>query len=72
MTMPGFLRTAASRAAPVLRGHTVTQRANLYTRPAKEKVGPVETVIGMGMFCLAILGPSGWVLAHLEDYKKKE
>lgn len=31
-----------------------------------------ETVIGLGMFSLAILGPSGWILSHLEDYKKRE
>ncbi|XP_071327405.1 cytochrome c oxidase subunit 8A, mitochondrial-like [Trachinotus anak] len=70
--MPGFLRTVASRAAPALRQHTVSQRASVYTRPPKEKIGPVETAIGIGMFSLAILGPSGWILAHLEDYKKKE
>ncbi|XP_041810170.1 cytochrome c oxidase subunit 8A, mitochondrial [Chelmon rostratus] len=70
--MPLLLRAIASRAAPVLRRHTVSQRANIYTAPAKEKIGPVETVIALGMFSLAILGPSGWILAHLEDYKKKE
>ncbi|XP_051240342.1 cytochrome c oxidase subunit 8A, mitochondrial [Dicentrarchus labrax] len=70
--MPLLLRTIAGRAVPALRGHTVSQRASVYTRPAKEKIGPVETAIGLGMFSLAILGPSGWILAHLEDYKKKE
>ncbi|KAI3368052.1 hypothetical protein L3Q82_026875 [Scortum barcoo] len=70
--MSGLLRTIASRAAPVLRGHSVTQKASLYTRSAKEKIGAVETAVGIGMFSLAILGPSGWILAHLEDYKKKD
>ncbi|XP_038146578.1 cytochrome c oxidase subunit 8A, mitochondrial [Cyprinodon tularosa] len=70
--MPGLLRTVASRVAPVMRGHTVTQTANLYTRPAKEKIGTFETAVAMGLFSAAILGPSGWILAHLEDYKKKE
>ncbi|XP_029901175.1 cytochrome c oxidase subunit 8A, mitochondrial [Myripristis murdjan] len=70
--MPGVLRTVAARAAPTLRAAVGTQRASLYTRPAKDKLGPVETAIGLGMFSLAILGPSGWILAHLEDYKKKE
>ncbi|XP_044022972.1 cytochrome c oxidase subunit 8B, mitochondrial [Siniperca chuatsi] len=70
--MPGLLKIIASRAAPALRGHNLTQRANLYTRPAKEKIGPAETAIGMSMFSLAILGPAGWILAHLEDYKKKD
>ncbi|XP_017290347.1 cytochrome c oxidase subunit 8A, mitochondrial [Kryptolebias marmoratus] len=70
--MPAFLRTIASRAAPVLRANSLTQTANLYTRPAKEKIGVVETTIAMSIFSITILGPSGWVLAHLEDYKKKE
>ncbi|XP_061699820.1 cytochrome c oxidase subunit 8A, mitochondrial-like [Syngnathoides biaculeatus] len=70
--MPGLLRTIIFGAVPVLRGHTVCQRANVYTRPAKEKIGTVETLIGLGLFSMAILGPSGWILAHLEDYKKKE
>lgn len=39
--MPAFLRTVATRAAPVLRGHTVSQRASVFTKPAKEKIGPV-------------------------------
>uniref|UniRef100_A0A3Q2QUB3 Uncharacterized protein n=1 Tax=Fundulus heteroclitus TaxID=8078 RepID=A0A3Q2QUB3_FUNHE len=46
--MPGLLRTIASRAAPVLRGHTVTQTANLYTRPAKEKIGVLVSVRANG------------------------
>ncbi|KAM4543173.1 cytochrome c oxidase subunit 8A, mitochondrial [Odontesthes bonariensis] len=70
--MSGLLRTMANRAAPALRGHTVTQKASMYSKPPKENIGVVETAIGMGMFSLAILGPSGWILAHLEDYKKKD
>ncbi|CAJ1074216.1 cytochrome c oxidase subunit 8A%2C mitochondrial [Xyrichtys novacula] len=70
--MSGLLRTIASRAAPSLRQPTVVQRANLYSGPAKGKVGAAESVIGIGLFALAILGPAGWILAHLEDYKKKE
>ncbi|CAI5697274.1 cytochrome c oxidase subunit 8A, mitochondrial [Oreochromis niloticus] len=70
--MPGVLGVLARRAAPVLRGHVVAQRASIYTRPPKEKIGSFETAVGLGMFSLIILGPSGWILAHLEDYKKKE
>lgn len=33
---------------------------------------PQEQAIAMTAFVVAILGPSGWVLSHLEDYKKKE
>ncbi|XP_068195098.1 cytochrome c oxidase subunit 8A, mitochondrial [Antennarius striatus] len=70
--MTQFMRAIASRVVPLIRTHTVCQRASIYTRPPKEKIGPKETCIAMSMFFLAILGPSGWVLAHLEDYKKRE
>ncbi|TNM86326.1 hypothetical protein fugu_006556 [Takifugu bimaculatus] len=70
--MPLLPKTIIYRAALAMRGHAVSQRSNIYTRPAKGKVGAMETAIGLGLFSLAILGPSGWILAHLEDYKKKE
>lgn len=70
--MSGLLRTLTRRAAPSVRHQIVVQKANLYAGPAKGKVGAVESVIGIGLFSLAILGPAGWILAHLEDYKKKE
>ncbi|XP_034530962.1 cytochrome c oxidase subunit 8A, mitochondrial [Notolabrus celidotus] len=73
--MSGLLRTIATRAtcaAPSLRPQTVMQRASIYSRPAKGKVGAVETAIGISMFSLAILGPAGWILSHLEEYKTKE
>ncbi|CAL8292023.1 unnamed protein product [Arctogadus glacialis] len=70
--MSGLVKAAAARVAPAMRTGIITQRASLYTRPAKEKIGTAETAIGLGMFSLAILGPSGWILAHLEEYKKKE
>ncbi|KAM9355034.1 cytochrome c oxidase subunit 8A, mitochondrial [Pholidichthys leucotaenia] len=70
--MSGLLRIVVSRAvAPVLRGHMVVQRANMYSKPAKEKIGTLETVVALTVFTLTILGPSGWILAHLEDYKGK-
>ncbi|KAG8013438.1 hypothetical protein GBF38_021799 [Nibea albiflora] len=67
-----LIRTIASRAAPVLRGHTITQRASLNTGAPKGHVGALEVVVGLGMFSLAFLGPSGWILANLESYKNKE
>ncbi|MCJ8740700.1 hypothetical protein PDJAM_G00062010 [Pangasius djambal] len=71
--MSALLRGLARiRSAPALRGTAITQRANLTAKPAKDVLGPAETTIGLAMFALAILVPSGWVLANLESYKKKE
>ncbi|XP_053504421.1 cytochrome c oxidase subunit 8A, mitochondrial [Ictalurus furcatus] len=63
---------ARIRSAPALRGTGFTQRANITTKPAKDTLGAAETTIGLGLFGMAILVPSGWVLVNLESYKKKE
>ena len=37
--MSGLVKAAAARVAPAMRTGIITQRASLYTRPAKEKLG---------------------------------
>ncbi|KAG7281192.1 hypothetical protein CRUP_032895 [Coryphaenoides rupestris] len=49
----------------------LVQRANLTSKPAKHHISVGEQVIAMTVFVVTILGPSGWVLSHLEDYKKR-
>ncbi|KAF1387317.1 hypothetical protein PFLUV_G00104170 [Perca fluviatilis] len=46
--------------------------ANVSAKPAKHHISAGEQAIAMTALFVAILGPSGWILAHLEDYKKKE
>ncbi|KAB5571686.1 hypothetical protein PHYPO_G00227920 [Pangasianodon hypophthalmus] len=53
-----------------LRQH-LTPRANISAKPAKHVVSTGEQVIALTAMFLTILVPSGWVLAHLEDYKKR-
>ncbi|XP_041651016.1 cytochrome c oxidase subunit 8B, mitochondrial [Cheilinus undulatus] len=62
---------AASR---LLRSALRTQlhAANVATKPAKHPVSTGEQAFAMTILFTAILGPSGWVLAHLEDYKQKK
>lgn len=53
-------------------GLTLTD-ADWLSADSVSSLSPVqETVVGIGMFSMAILAPSGWILAHLEDYKKKD
>lgn len=33
---------------------------------------PQESVVGFLAMFVACLGPTAWVLAHLEEYKKRE
>ncbi|XP_063053023.1 cytochrome c oxidase subunit 8B, mitochondrial [Engraulis encrasicolus] len=50
----------------------IVPKASLTAKPAKHVVSGAEQVFVMTVFFVTILGPSGWVLAHLESYKKKE
>ncbi|KAM9352038.1 cytochrome c oxidase subunit 8B [Symphorus nematophorus] len=67
MSLPAASRLFRS----ALRTHLVPV-ANLTAKPAKHNITAGEQAIAMTAMFVAILGPSGWVLAHLEDYKKKE
>lgn len=53
-------------------GLIVTDADWLSADPVSSLSAVQETVFGIAMFSMAILAPSGWILAHLEDYKKKE
>uniref|UniRef100_A0A3Q3A8C0 Uncharacterized protein n=1 Tax=Kryptolebias marmoratus TaxID=37003 RepID=A0A3Q3A8C0_KRYMA len=62
-TVSRLFRSAVRvRTAPV---------ANVTTKPPKENITAGEQAIAMTVLFITILGPSGWILAHLEDYKKK-
>ncbi|KAJ8249121.1 hypothetical protein GJAV_G00231400 [Gymnothorax javanicus] len=50
---------------------TITPKANITAKPAKHVLTFGEQAIGMVTMFAIILVPSGWVLSHLEDYKKR-
>ncbi|KAM6973087.1 cytochrome c oxidase subunit 8B [Aplochiton taeniatus] len=50
----------------------IIPRANVSAKPAKHPVSPGEQAIGLLVMFVTILGPSGYILSHLEDYKKHD
>uniref|UniRef100_A0A8C6WEI9 Uncharacterized protein n=1 Tax=Neogobius melanostomus TaxID=47308 RepID=A0A8C6WEI9_9GOBI len=46
--------------------------ARVSAKPAKNTISAGEQAFALTSIFVAILGPSSWILAHLEDYKKKE
>uniref|UniRef100_A0A672PSQ1 Cytochrome c oxidase subunit 8B, mitochondrial-like n=2 Tax=Sinocyclocheilus grahami TaxID=75366 RepID=A0A672PSQ1_SINGR len=63
-----------NRSLNLLRGvlrHQIIHKANISAKPAKHVLSAGEQVFVMMTMFVTILGPSGWVLAHLEDYKKR-
>ncbi|XP_072519966.1 cytochrome c oxidase subunit 8B [Salminus brasiliensis] len=63
-----------SRSLSLLRAplrHNVIQKAHITAKPPKHHLSTGEQVIAMTVMFATVLGPSGWILAHLEDYKKR-
>nr|Q863G1.1 RecName: Full=Cytochrome c oxidase subunit 8A, mitochondrial; AltName: Full=Cytochrome c oxidase polypeptide VIII-liver; AltName: Full=Cytochrome c oxidase subunit 8-2; Flags: Precursor [Eulemur fulvus fulvus]AAP32256.1 cytochrome c oxidase subunit VIII liver form [Eulemur fulvus] len=57
--------TGSARRLPVL-------RAQVHSKPPREKLGTMDVAIGLTSCFVCFLLPSGWVLSHLETYKKRE
>ncbi|XP_036605905.1 cytochrome c oxidase subunit 8A, mitochondrial-like [Trichosurus vulpecula] len=47
-------------------------RPALHTRPAREELSTLEKAVGLAASFVCLLVPGGWILSHLENYKKKE
>ncbi|KAL3067254.1 hypothetical protein OYC64_017064 [Pagothenia borchgrevinki] len=66
----GLLRarwTLANRAGVMIR-----QRATyIKSKPPKDKIGAAESMFVLTVMTVTILGPSGWILAHLDYYKSR-
>ncbi|NXO05020.1 COX8A oxidase, partial [Rhinopomastus cyanomelas] len=59
-----FLLRVPARAGPAPRG--------FHSKPPQQALGLAETAVGFAALAVSCLGPAGWILAHLEDYKKRE
>ncbi|NXV24279.1 COX8A oxidase, partial [Uria aalge] len=62
--LAGSLLRSAARPGPPRRG--------VISGPPEQPLGPGESVVGFLAMFAACLGPAAWVLAHLEEYKKRE
>ncbi|XP_016041682.1 cytochrome c oxidase subunit 8A, mitochondrial [Erinaceus europaeus] len=57
--------TGAARRLPV-------PRAQVHSKPPREQLGIMDKAIGLTACFLCFLLPGGWVLSHLENYKRRE
>ncbi|NP_001090969.1 cytochrome c oxidase subunit 8B, mitochondrial [Phacochoerus africanus] len=64
------------RLAPTVRllqaplGGWVVPKAHIYAKPARTPTSPTEQAIGLSVTFLSFLIPAGWVLSHLDHYKR--
>ncbi|XP_012695527.1 cytochrome c oxidase subunit 8B, mitochondrial [Clupea harengus] len=50
----------------------IIPKANISAKPAKHVLGVGEQAFVLATMFVTILGPSGWILANLENYKKHD
>ncbi|XP_040917035.1 COX8 domain-containing protein [Toxotes jaculatrix] len=62
---PGLTRSALMKA--IQQNH----RSTIYSKPPKEKIGPVQSVFAMCVFTVALLAPAGWIMHHIPDYRQR-
>ncbi|KAJ8002683.1 hypothetical protein DPEC_G00161430 [Dallia pectoralis] len=68
-TMSG-LRSSVDLLRVAVRSQLVS-RAALSHKPAKHDISAAEQGFALAVMFVTILGPSGWVLMHLESYKHR-
>ncbi|XP_036423909.1 cytochrome c oxidase subunit 8B, mitochondrial [Colossoma macropomum] len=54
-----------------LRQNFIPPRAQISVKPAKHNISAGEQAFAMVVMFVTILVPSGWILANLENYKKR-
>ncbi|MED6276660.1 hypothetical protein CHARACLAT_005254 [Characodon lateralis] len=47
------------------------QRLTIYSKPPKEKIGPVQSVFALCVFAITLLAPAGWILHHVPEYRER-
>ncbi|XP_006980804.2 cytochrome c oxidase subunit 8A, mitochondrial [Peromyscus maniculatus bairdii] len=47
-------------------------RAQIHSKPPREQLGVLDVTVGLTSCFICCLLPAGWVLSHLESYKKRE
>uniref|UniRef100_A0A8C9AM95 Cytochrome c oxidase subunit 8 n=1 Tax=Prolemur simus TaxID=1328070 RepID=A0A8C9AM95_PROSS len=48
----------------------VVPKVHVSAKPARTPISPAEQAVGLSMMFLSFLVPAGWVLSHLDSYKK--
>ncbi|KYO41617.1 cytochrome c oxidase subunit 8A, mitochondrial [Alligator mississippiensis] len=65
--MLGFQR--AFRLLHATMKNQIVPRGNYMSKPPEEILTPADQAIGLIVMFSVFLIPSGWILAHIQDYK---
>ncbi|KAK7904750.1 hypothetical protein WMY93_017357 [Mugilogobius chulae] len=46
-------------------------RRSVYGKVPQEKIGPVKSAFALFVFSVTLLGPAGWILHHIPEYRQR-
>ncbi|XP_044230154.1 cytochrome c oxidase subunit 8A, mitochondrial-like [Thunnus albacares] len=69
--MYSVLRKPSLTKSVFLKAIQQDHRSTIYSKPPKEKIGPVQSVFAMCVFAVTLLAPAGWIMHHIPDYRQR-
>uniref|UniRef100_A0A3P9J2D2 Si:dkey-85n7.8 n=2 Tax=Oryzias TaxID=8089 RepID=A0A3P9J2D2_ORYLA len=48
-----------------------THTSRIYSKPPKDKIGPMQSVFALCVFAVTLLAPAGWIMHHVPEYRQR-
>ncbi|XP_078031556.1 cytochrome c oxidase subunit 8A, mitochondrial-like [Epinephelus lanceolatus] len=69
--MSSLLRRTTLTCSRLMKTIQQNHRSTIYSKPPKEEIGPVQSLFALCAFAVALLGPAGWIMHHLPEYRRR-
>ncbi|XP_070776972.1 cytochrome c oxidase subunit 8A, mitochondrial-like [Enoplosus armatus] len=69
--MFSVLRRPTLTRSRLMKAIQQNHRSTIYSKPPKERIRPVQSATAMAMFAVTLLGPAGWIMHHIPDYRQR-
>ncbi|KAF1374878.1 hypothetical protein PFLUV_G00233630 [Perca fluviatilis] len=69
--MFSLLRRPTLTWSTLMKAIQQNHRSTIYSKPPKENIGPVQSFFAICVFAVTLLGPAGWILHHIPDYRQR-
>uniref|UniRef100_A0A8C9Z0X2 Si:dkey-85n7.8 n=1 Tax=Sander lucioperca TaxID=283035 RepID=A0A8C9Z0X2_SANLU len=69
--MFSLLRRPTLTWSTLMKAIQQNHRSTIYSKPPKEKIGPVQSFFAICVFAVTLLGPAGWIMHHIPDYRQR-
>ncbi|XP_037551281.1 COX8 domain-containing protein [Nematolebias whitei] len=46
-------------------------KLKIYSKPPKDKIGPLQSAFVLCVFAMTLLAPAGWIMHHIPEYRQR-